>query len=144
MTAADFPPACGVTALSSRPQVLATSWPADVEPVNDTLSTPALVTSARPMSLPPGSTWKTPAGRPALSATSAKSRVSSGVSGDGLSTIVQPAASADTYLNADWVCGTFHGVIAATTPTGACETTVRVPAGPCLVSLSGSFAMRPA
>src|ERR1700742_1682065 len=144
MIAADFPPNSSVTDLSSRPHLLATSLPDDVEPVNDTLSTPALVTSARPTSVAPGSTLKTPAGNPALSATSASSSASSGVSGDGLSTTVLPAASAGTYLNADSVCGTFHGVIAATTPTGTCETRVRVPVGLCLVSPIGSFSMRSA
>src|SRR5690349_2771726 len=138
MTAADFPPNSSVAGRSSRPQVLATSRPARVEPVNETLSIPALATSARPTSVPPGSTLNTPAGTPAFSATSASSRASSGVSGDGLSTTVQPAASAGTYLNAAWVCGTFQGVTAATTPTGTCETRVRVPTGVCLVSLTGS------
>src|SRR5262249_62194827 len=112
------------------------------EPVNDTLSTPALATSARPTSVPPGNTLRTPAGSPAFSAISARSRASNGVSGDGLSTTVQPAASAGAYLNAVCVCGTFHGVIAATTPTGTCETRVRVPGGACLVSLAGEFSSR--
>src|SRR6201999_1716893 len=144
MPAADFPPNSNIPGLSSRPQAPATSLPEDVEPVNDTLSTPGLVTRARPMSVAPGNTLKTPAGSPALSATSASSSASSGVSGDGLSTTVLPAASAGTYLNADSVCGKFHGVIAATTPTGQCVTRARVPAGLRLVSLIGSFSMRSA
>src|SRR5262245_24094415 len=144
MTAADFPPNSSVTGRSSRPQVLATSRPAQVDPVNDTVSTPALATSARPTSAPPGTTLNTPAGTPAFAATSASSSPSSGVSGDGLSTTVQPAANAGTYLNAAWVCGTFHGVTAATTPTGTYDTRVRVPTGVCLVSPTGSCSIRPA
>src|SRR3984957_11111434 len=144
MTAADFPPNSNITGLSSRPQAPATSLPDGVEPVNDTLSTPGLVTSARPTSVPPGSTLKTPGGSPALSATSASSSASSGVSGDGLSTTVLPAASAGTYLNADSVCGTFQGMIAATTPTGKGETRLGERAGLRLVSPIGSFSMRSA
>ena len=37
----------------------------------------------------------------------------------GLSTIVQPAASAGATLHAIWFAGQFHGVISAQTPTGS-------------------------
>jgi hypothetical protein len=43
----------------------------------------------------------------------------SGASGGGLSTTVQPAASAGAVFHAASVTGAFHGVIAATTPTGS-------------------------
>src|SRR5262249_43703398 len=114
MIATDFPPNSSVTGLSSRPQTLATSLPDDVEPVNATCALAVQVATARPTSTPPGSTLKAPAGSSALSATSASSSASSGVSGAGLSTTVLPAASAAAYLNADCVCGRFHGMIAAT------------------------------
>ena len=65
-------------------------------------------------------TLKTPGGMSVSSATSRpSSQASHGVSGAGLSTTVQPAASAGpTLARLIWV-GTFHGVIAATTPTGS-------------------------
>ena len=43
----------------------------------------------------------------------------SGVSGDGFSTIVQPAASAGISFHTAIISGKFHGTIAATTPTGS-------------------------
>ena len=53
------------------------------------------------------------------------SQATHGVSGAGLSTTVQPAASAGpTLARLIWV-GTFHGVIAATTPTGSRRTVRR-------------------
>ena len=39
---------------------------------------------------------------------------------EGLSTMVQPAASAGITLAATWFIGQFHGVIRAHTPTGSC------------------------
>lgn len=46
------------------------------------------------------------------------------VSGDGLSTTVQPAANAGAILNIESTAGKFHGAMAATTPTGSRRTTV--------------------
>ncbi len=43
----------------------------------------------------------------------------SGATSDGLSTIVQPAASAGATLQAIWLIGQFHGVISAQTPIGS-------------------------
>ena len=43
----------------------------------------------------------------------------SGATSDGLSTIVQPAASAGATLQAIWLSGQFHGVIKPHTPTGS-------------------------
>ena len=43
---------------------------------------------------------------------------------DGLTTTVQPAASAAAYFRAAVVFGTFHGTTAATTPTGTRRTMV--------------------
>jgi uncharacterized membrane protein len=47
-----------------------------------------------------------------------------GVSSDGFSTIVLPAASAGATLAAIWLIGQFQGVIIATTPIGSCSTLV--------------------
>jgi hypothetical protein len=43
----------------------------------------------------------------------------SGVSGEGLSTTVQPAASAGATFHSAMASGKFHGTMAATTPTGS-------------------------
>ena len=70
-----------------------------------------------------------PAGMPASSASSAMRTASSGVSGAGLSTMVQPASSAGASFDIVTNCGTFHGTIAATTPT-ASRRTITVPRRP--------------
>lgn len=64
----------------------------------------------------------TPSGSPASLAISPSMYASSGVSGDGLSTTVQPVSSAGASLAAATNCGTFHGTTAATTPTGSRRT----------------------
>jgi hypothetical protein len=64
----------------------------------------------------------TPAGRPASVSASASAYTVSGVSGAGLSTTEQPAASAGAVFSAGVLSGPFHGVIAATTPTGSWTT----------------------
>jgi hypothetical protein len=61
---------------------------------------------------------------PAASSTSAKIIASNGAISLGLSTIVQPAASAGATLQATWLTGQFHGVIRAQTPIGSL--TIRV------------------
>jgi hypothetical protein len=71
------------------------SEPVAVDPVNETLSTPGWATSAAPVVGPsPGTTLTTPAGRPTSAASSARRSAVSGVAASGLSTAVQPAASA--------------------------------------------------
>ena len=49
-----------------------------------------------------------------------------GVCDAGLSTIVQPAASAGPHLRVIIAAGKFHGVIAAQTPIGSLRTTIRL------------------
>ena len=63
-------------------------------------------------------TLNTPAGKPARLASSASASADSGVSGAGLTTTVQPAASAGAHLRVIMADGKFHGVMQATTPTG--------------------------
>ena len=70
-------------------------------------------------------TLNTPAGTPARSASSASASAVSGVCEAGLTTIVQPAASAGAALRVIIAAGKFHGVIAAQTPTGSLSTTMR-------------------
>ena len=60
----------------------------------------------------------TPFGTPAFSANTASASADSGVSLAGLSTTVQPAASAGDTLRVIIEFGKFHGVIAPQTPIG--------------------------
>ena len=57
-------------------------------------------------------------GTPASSASLATASAQSGVSSDGFTTIVQPAASAQPTLRVIIAIGKFQGVIAAQTPIG--------------------------
>ncbi len=66
----------------------------------------------------PGTTLSTPAGTPARAASSASAVADSGVSAAGLTSMVQPAASAGAALRRIIAEGKFQGVIAAVTPTG--------------------------
>ena len=81
--------------------------PAAVDPVNETLLTPAWLTRCSPTSRPAGSTLSTPLGRPACSNASANLKASSGVSGAGLKTTVHPATRAGPSLAAAMNMGTF-------------------------------------
>jgi hypothetical protein len=100
--------------------------PVLVEPVKDTMSTRGSEARTAATSLERGvTTLKTPGGMSVCSATNRpSSQATHGVSGAGLSTTVQPAARAGPTLARLIWFGTFHGVIAATTPTGS-RTNVR-------------------
>ena len=67
-------------------------FPVSTEPVNATQSTRSSATSRAPTSPPPASRFTTPAG--IWSKHDASISVDSGVSSDGLQTVVLPAASA--------------------------------------------------
>jgi hypothetical protein len=56
---------------------------------------------------------------PASSTSFISSSVEAEVNSDGLTTTVQPAASAGASFHVSSRSGEFHGVIAATTPTGS-------------------------
>ena len=78
--------------------------PRGVEPVNETMSTSGCAAIASPTTGPtPVTRLNTPAGRPAASITSARTNALSGVTSLGLSTTVQPAASAGATLARDLV-----------------------------------------
>jgi hypothetical protein len=66
----------------------------------------------------------TPSGRPHFSRISASTEVSSGVSGAGFNTMVEPEARAGASLRVVMNSGTFHGMIPAATPTGSRRTRV--------------------
>src|SRR5690606_364367 len=68
----------------------------------------------------------TPAGIPALWASSISLYAVNGVNSDGFTTTVQPAAMAGPTLRVIIAAGKFHGVIAATTPTGCFNTRIRL------------------
>ena len=98
----------------------ATSVPARVEPVNDTMSISGWEESGAPTFGPsPLMRLNTPLGTPASCMTLAHRTALKGEYSEGLSTMVQPAASAGTTLAATWFMGQFHGVISAQTPTGS-------------------------
>ena len=72
-------------------------------------------------------TLTTPSGTPASVSSRAIARAVSGVSAAGLSTTVQPAASAGAILRVAMAAGKFHGVTRAAIPTGRWVTSVRAP-----------------
>ena len=64
-------------------------------------------------------TLTTPSGMPASVTSRASSSAVTGVWSLGLTTIVQPAASAGASFQLNSISGEFQGTIAATTPTGS-------------------------
>src|SRR5262245_23312356 len=70
----------------------------------------------------PKTRLSTPAGKPASAKHFTSSTQPPGVSSDALMMIEHPAASAPAILRTGVSVGKFHGVNAATTPTGACST----------------------
>ena len=93
--------------------------PVAVEPVKAIMSTIGLEVSSSPTSPCPVMTLSTPGGIPASSAAWAMTNASSGVHGWGLSTTVQPAASAGATFTTLSMNGKLNGVMAPTTPTGS-------------------------
>src|SRR5690606_12430566 len=100
--------------------------PTLVDPVNDSLRTMGLPVSSPPTTSDlPVTTLSTPAGMPASAASSASASAEYGGAVAGLRTLVHPAASAAPALRVIMALGKFHGVMAATTPTGCLITTMR-------------------
>src|SRR2546428_789294 len=90
-----LPPSSRVTRLFVSAAIFMICRPTSVDPVNEILSTSGWRTSAAPaVEPPPVTTLNAPAGNPASSAISAKSRAVSGVSDAGLRTTGHPAALA--------------------------------------------------
>ena len=95
------------------------NFPICVEPVNETLRTAGCEVKTAPISRAlPVTTLITPFGIPACSANATKAKADNGVSDAGLIMTVQPAAKAGPTLRVIMALGKFHGVMAATTPTG--------------------------
>ena len=102
------------------PAACTISLPTSVDPVNATLSTSICMARAAPAVSPkPDTTLTTPSGTPASAMSSASRSAVSGVCSAGLSTTVQPAASAGPSFHAAISSGKFHGMICPTTPTGS-------------------------
>ena len=90
------------------------------EPVNEMRAIPGWATSAEPASSPmPWTTLKTPGGKPASEAKSARSEHVSGAHSGGLRTAVQPAARAGPTFQVESMKGAFHGVMRAAGPEGS-------------------------
>ena len=81
-------------------------------------------------------TLTTPSGSPASDSACMNMRVVSGVADAGLSTTVQPAASAGATLRVPIASGKFQGVIARTGPTGFFIVRTRFP-------VDGAWLVRP-
>ena len=88
----------------------------------------------------PGTTVKTPAGKPAARPSSARRSAVSGVISAGFSTTVLPAASAGANPQPAIGIGKFHGTMIPTTPIGSWNVTSMPPATGicCPVSRSGA------
>src|SRR5690625_4441850 len=115
-----LPPSSWVTRFTVGAALTATSTPARVDPVNDTMSMPGWRDSAVPTPGPsPLTRLTTPAGTPAASRTSVKTHGENGPTSEGFKIIVQPAASAGNTLTAIWLSGQFHGVISPHTLIGS-------------------------
>src|SRR3954470_8064378 len=140
--AADLPPSSSEMRLSRSVASDPTRRPAAVEPVKETLSTPGWVTRYSLTSRSAGSTESTPSGSPASWNNPPSQSASIGVSGAGFRMTVQPASSAGTSLLMAMNNGTFHGMIAATTPTGSRRTRVS-PNMPLRVSSHGNVDASP-
>ena len=106
ITLADLPPSSSATFFTVPAATSCTRRPARAEPVNETMSTSGWAAIASPTTGPvPGTTLSTPAGSPTSAATAASTYEDSGATSVGLSTTVQPAASAAATLATTWCSG---------------------------------------
>ena len=114
-----LPPSSRPTFFTVEAACRISSLPTSVEPVKPTKRTAGCEVMTPPIAVAsPVMTLSTPAGMPARSASTASASAVSGVSRAGLTTAVQPAASAGATLRVIIAAGKFQGVIAATTPIG--------------------------
>ena len=118
----DLPPSSSETFFRLPAAARTMILPTSVEPVKAILSTSGCATSGAPASSPkPVTTLTTPGGSPASSISSPSRSAESGVCSAGLSTTVQPQASAGPSFQAAISSGKFQGMIWPTTPTGSCS-----------------------
>ncbi len=90
----DLPPSSVTEGTTLAAAAWATLMPVGTEPVKVTWSMPGCPARAAPVPASPGTTFSTPGGSPHSSAIRPTSSGVRGASGEGLSTTVQPAASA--------------------------------------------------
>ena len=94
--------------------------PTSVEPVKATMSTSMCMPIAWPAVSPmPGTTWRTPAGRPASTASWAIRIAVNDDCSAGLRTTELPVASAGPSFHDAIISGKFHGTTAPITPSGS-------------------------
>lgn len=126
-----FPPNSRVTFFNPSAQILATSLPMRVLPVKVTFLTSSCRHKASDsggvLSRLVGKTLNTPGGKPACRARYPNVNTEKGVSGDGLTIMVQPAARAAPALRRIMAIGKFHGVNATATPMGCLMVKIRRP-----------------
>jgi len=107
-----FPPSSIETRSTPLAACSMSRTPTSVEPVKDSLRSrgSAMIGAESREAEDEVTTFTTPAGRPTSSSSAAKASVVSGVSVAGLTTEVQPAASAGAILRVAIASGKFHGV----------------------------------
>src|SRR5207244_12665523 len=126
-TLVDFQPSSNVTRFKPRAASSYTRWPPCSPPVNATFATNGCVTNGSPTSAPkPVTTFTTPGGNPACSTSFTNSSAEAEANSDGFHTTVFPAASAGANFQVARSSGEFHGVMAATTPSGSCWVKVNI------------------
>ncbi|MNF82551.1 hypothetical protein D3C84_648590 [compost metagenome] len=118
---AEFLPPSSKVALVSLAcmAALPTAIPVGTEPVNDTLSVPSCSISALPTAPAPLTTFRTPAGSPAATPSSAIRRIVRGVNSLGLMITLQPVTKAEASFQMAIMVEKFQGTIPTTTPTGS-------------------------
>ncbi len=120
---ADLPPSSAETGVRLAAAAAMMAAPVALEPVKVIRSTRGSPVSGPATSSPPYpcTMLRTPSGSPASSASSPNRAAVSGVCGAGFSTTVLPKASAGATFQVASMSGAFHGLIAETTPAGACS-----------------------
>ncbi|MNL37516.1 hypothetical protein D3C87_1596660 [compost metagenome] len=122
-----FPPSSIDIFFIEVAQAAVSIFPTAVEPVKVSFLTNGWRVRTEPIPAgAPVTTLMTPFGIPASWDRNASASAESGVTSDGFRTTVQPAASAGASFRVTMADGKFHGVIAATTPTGSLRTNSRV------------------
>src|SRR5918999_2046038 len=120
-TTGECPPSSSVVRLTPLAASAARCLPTGIEPVNDTLRTIGDgIRCSDTFAGTPNTRLSTPGGTPASTTQRTSSTQLPGVSSDAFRISEQPAASAPPILRAGVSVGKFHGVNAATTPTGSC------------------------
>jgi hypothetical protein len=123
-----LPPSSSETFFSVCAALAIVRRPTPVEPVKETMSTSGCVVIGAPTSGPvPVRMLTTPVGTPASMRISPSTSVEPEVSSEGLTTVVQPAASAKGSFWLTIRKGKFHGVMMETTPIASRSTTPSVP-----------------